>query len=118
MVNKCEVPTQEVMDDKSTLIVLGADECVPVARCPPLSIMCVTVSPAHVTPPRALRSCRSVKNLQKLMETFVGRGPKFFTFNDGWARGQRPRSIEFAFETFLTSLFPEPSQYELKGAPW
>jgi hypothetical protein len=62
-----------------------------------------------------------MENMRKMLHTFVGGGPKFFTFNDGWTTKQgegRPASIDFAFNEFLPTLFPEPSQYEIGSVPW
>ena len=64
---------------------------------------------------------RSMENMRKMMTTFAGGGPKFFTFNDGWTvkEGERrPRSIDFVFQEFLPNLFPNPSQYEIGSVPW
>ena len=56
----------------------------------------------------------------KLTTTFVKGPPKFFTFNDGWTTkgDKRPASVEYAFNEFLPTLFPKPSQYEIADAPW
>jgi hypothetical protein len=44
---------------------------------------------------------------------------KFVTFNDGWAtNAARPASVDYAFDTLLPSMFPNPSQYEIGSVPW
>lgn len=90
MIDGCVVPSQAEMDAASVLIVLKSND---------------------------------EENMAKLNSTFNSRKspPKFFTFNDGWTTKEdesRPKSVDYAFNTLLPSMFPYPSQYEIGSVPW
>ena len=58
----------------------------------------------------------SKENYENVLRDFAVHPPKFFTFNDGFGE-KPPRSVEFMFQELLPTMFPQPSQYELAGAP-